>query len=60
MKIAKLKEEIKNIREPRRTGYGNIRHKLEDIIIIGLCTVILPLLYNILVTPAEPVNAFDN
>ena len=40
MKIAKLKEEIKNIREPRRTGYGNIRHKLEDIIIIGLCTVI--------------------
>ena len=40
MKIEKLKEEIKNINEPRRTGYGNIRHKLEDIIIIGLCTVI--------------------
>ena len=40
MKIAKLKEEIKNISEPRRTRYGNIRHKLEDIIIIGLCTVI--------------------
>lgn len=39
MDIEKLKEEIKNIREPRRT-YGNIRHKLEDIIIIGLCTVI--------------------
>ena len=40
MKIEELKMGIKNIREPRRTGYGNIRHKLEDIIIIGLCTVI--------------------
>lgn len=40
MRIEKLKEEIKNITEPRRTKYGNIRHKLEDIIIIGLCTVI--------------------
>ena len=40
MKIEELKEEIKNISEPRSTGYGNIRHKLEDIIIIGLCTVI--------------------
>lgn len=39
-KIKKLKEEIKNIEEPRRTKYGNIRHKLEDILIIGLCTVI--------------------
>lgn len=35
-----FKEEIKNIQEPRRTRYGNIRHKLEDIIIIGLCTII--------------------
>ena len=34
-----MKEGIKNITEPRRTSYGNIRHKLEDIIIIGLCTV---------------------
>lgn len=40
MEIRTLKEGIKNISEPRRTGYGNIRHKLEDIIIIGLCTVI--------------------
>lgn len=40
MEIKKLKEEIKNISEPRRTTYGNIHHKLEDIIIIGLCTVI--------------------
>ena len=40
MKVETLKEEIKTIQEPRRTSYGNIRHKLEDIIIIGLCTVI--------------------
>lgn len=40
MKVEELKEEIKNIKEPRRTEYGNIRHKLEDIIIIGLCTII--------------------
>lgn len=40
MDIEELKEEIKNISEPRRVKYGNIRHKLEDIIIIGLCTVI--------------------
>lgn len=31
---------IKNVTEPRRIAYGNIRHKLEDIIIIGLFTVI--------------------
>ena len=40
MNIEKLKEEIKNIQEPRRTRYGNVQHKLEDIIIIGLCTLI--------------------
>ena len=40
MNLSDLKEEIKNITEPRRTAYGNIRHKLEDIIIIGLCTII--------------------
>jgi len=38
--IEKLKEKILEIREPRRTEKGNFRHKLEDIIIIGLCTVI--------------------
>ena len=26
--------------DPRRTDRGNIRHKLEDIIVIGLCTLI--------------------
>lgn len=40
MKVETLKEEIKKIKEPRRTSHGNICHKLEDIIIIGLCTVI--------------------
>ena len=40
MNIEELKEKIKNIQESRRTRYGNIRHKLEDIIIIGLCTII--------------------
>ena len=40
MKVSGLKENITNITEPRRVRYGNIRHKLDDIIIIGLCTVI--------------------
>ena len=38
--IEKLKRKIGEISEPRRTSKGNYRHKLEDIIIIGLCTVI--------------------
>ena len=40
MDINELKKQIKMISEPRRTSHGNIRHKLEDILIIGLCTVI--------------------
>lgn len=40
MKIEKLKEKISGISDPRRTRYGNVRHKLEDIIVIGLCMVI--------------------
>lgn len=40
MKIEKLKGRLKSLDDPRRTSCGNIRHKLEDIIIIGLCTVI--------------------
>ena len=40
-KNIKIKKELlQNITEPRRTLYGNIRHKFEDIIIIGLCTLI--------------------
>ena len=40
MKIQKLTERLSELTDPRRTRYGNIRHKLEDIIVIGLCTVI--------------------
>ena len=40
MDIKTLKKGIQDIDDPRRTRYGNIRHKLEDIIIIGLCTII--------------------
>ena len=39
MKIEELKKAIAEVTEPRRP-YGNIRHKLTDIIILGLCTVI--------------------
>lgn len=40
MRTEELKEEIKNIQELRRIECGNIRHRLEDIIIIGLCIII--------------------
>ena len=40
MEIENLKKTIITIREPRRISYGNIRHRLDDIIIIGLCAVI--------------------
>ena len=40
MSIEALKGQIKNIHDPRRTSYGNVRHKLEDMIVIGLCTLI--------------------
>ena len=36
MSIEALKGQIKNIHDPRRTSYGNVRHKLEDMIVIGL------------------------
>lgn len=39
MDIKKLKESVKEVKDPRR-AWGNLRHKLEDILIIGLCTVI--------------------
>ena len=39
MDIKKLKESIKEVKDPRR-AWGNLRHKLEDILIIGLCSVI--------------------
>jgi len=41
MMIASLIEEIgKEVTEPRRVNSGNTQHKLENIIIIGLCTII--------------------
>ena len=40
MKIEELRGKLQGLEDPRRTGKGNIRHKLEDIIIIGLCSLI--------------------
>ncbi|MDE6516394.1 MAG: ISAs1 family transposase [Acetatifactor sp.] len=40
MEIDGLKERLSRLEAPRRTEKGNIRHKLEDIIIIGLCTLV--------------------
>jgi predicted transposase YbfD/YdcC len=39
MDIQDLKTKISEIKDPRRK-WGNLRHKLEDILIIGLCSVI--------------------
>jgi hypothetical protein len=39
MSIQKLKETIGAVNDPRRE-YGNKRHKLADILIIGLCTIV--------------------
>ena len=39
MDIKKLQEGITEVKDPRR-AWGNLRHKLEDILIIGLCSVI--------------------
>lgn len=38
MRIEKLIERTKEITDPRRR-YGNLRHKLTDILVIGLCTI---------------------
>ena len=40
MEIEKLKKAMANVEDPRRTDCGNIRHKLEDILVIGLCTLL--------------------
>ena len=39
MKISDLKEKLQELPDPRRK-WGNLRHKLGDIVIIGLCSVI--------------------
>ena len=40
MDIHTLKECISKADDPRRTSHGHVLHRFEDIIIIGLCTVI--------------------
>jgi len=40
MKVESLKKVLRGVKDPRRTECGNIRHKLEDILIIGLCTFV--------------------
>lgn len=40
MKVDDLKKALRGVKDPRRTECGNIRHKLEDILIIGLCTFV--------------------
>jgi len=39
MEIRRIKEKVQEIEDPRRE-WGNKRHKLEDIVIIGLCSTI--------------------
>ncbi|GHU60173.1 putative transposase YncI [Clostridia bacterium] len=39
MSIEKLIEAVSEIKDPRRE-YGNKRHKLADIIVVGLCTIL--------------------
>ena len=40
MKVKSLKKALQGVKDPRRTECGNIRHKLEDILIIALCTIV--------------------
>lgn len=40
MEIKDLKNALERIQDPRRTSRGHILHKLEDILIIGLCTIV--------------------
>ncbi|MDR2632856.1 MAG: transposase family protein [Treponema sp.] len=39
MDIGRLKEKLEGIADPRRQ-WGNLRHKLEDILVIGLVTLV--------------------
>ena len=39
MDITGLKEKLKRVNDPRRR-YGNLRHKSEDIFVIGLATLL--------------------
>ena len=40
MKVQKLEEAMEKVRDPRRTDRGHILHKLVDILVIGLCTIV--------------------
>jgi len=40
MELERLKAGLEQMEDPRQTNGGHILHKLEDIIIIGLCTVV--------------------
>jgi predicted transposase YbfD/YdcC len=40
MKIEKLKKVMGRVKDPRRTDRGHILHKLVDILVIGLCTIL--------------------
>lgn len=40
MEVESLKAALSRVEDPRRTERGHILHKLEDIIIIGLCTLL--------------------
>ena len=40
MEQERLKADLEQMEDPRRTNGGHILHKLEDIIIIGLCTIV--------------------
>ncbi|MDR2741376.1 MAG: transposase family protein, partial [Treponema sp.] len=39
MDIAGLRENLKGVADPRRP-WGNLRHKLEDILVIGLAALV--------------------
>lgn len=40
MTIEKLKERVKKVTDPRRTSFGNIRHNLEAVLVIGLLSTL--------------------
>ena len=40
MEVERLQRALEGLEDPWRTSGGHILHKLEDIIIIGLCTLL--------------------
>ncbi len=40
MNMKELRTKLTEAKNPQRVSYENIRHKLDDIVIIGLCTII--------------------